>query len=442
VLPTIPVQPHSLDDYAAHAGEAAVERLREAARPLKGARFLHLNSTAFGGGVAELLYTQVPLMHDLGIEATWAVLEGSDDFFAVTKDVHNGLQGADIAWTPEKESIYWERIRANASELDAEFDVVFVHDPQPAGLIRVLEEAGARRGAWAWRCHIDMSAPNAAVWAFFEPLVNRYDAAVFTMEDFAQPGIRNPRVAFIPPSIDPTSSKNHELHEETIREILVTYGIDTDRPIVSQVSRFDPWKDPLGVIAAYRLARQELPDLQLGLVGSMALDDPQAWEIYREMQSASRGDHLIHIFTNLIGVGNVEVNAFQRLSGVVVQKSIREGFGLVVSEALWKGTPVVGGRTGGIPLQMADGSGGILVDSVEECAEGIVRLLRDPEAAHAMAEAGRERVRERFLLPRLLLEELSLVAALLSDRPVPARDPEADRYLAARQGSEASGPSE
>jgi trehalose synthase len=410
VLPTIPVQPHRLDDYAADAGEAAVERLREAARPLKGARMLHLNSTAFGGGVAELLYTQVPLMHDLGIEATWAVLEGSDEFFAVTKDVHNGLQGADISWTPDKESIYWERMRANAAELDSEFDVVFVHDPQPAGLIHVLEEAGARAGAWAWRCHIDMSAPNAAVWAFFEPLVNRYDAAVFTMEEFAQPGVRGPRVAFISPSIDPTSSKNHELHEETIREILVAYDIDTERPIVSQVSRFDPWKDPLGVIDAFRIARERVPGLQLIMAGSMASDDPEGIQYLDLTEEHRNSDPDIHLFTNLQNVGNIEINAFQRASAVVIQKSTREGFGLVVSEGMWKGRPVIGGNVGGIRLQVEDGVNGFLVGSVDECAERMVRVLEDEELRSRMGRAAHERVRERFLSTRELEDYCRLLS--------------------------------
>ncbi len=410
MLPTIPVQPRRLEDYAADAGETAVERLREAARALKGARLLHLNSTAFGGGVAELLYTQVPLMHDLGIEATWAVLEGSDEYFAVTKDVHNGLQGADIAWTPEKESIYWERMRANAAELDTDFDVVFVHDPQPAGLIRVLEEAGARTGAWAWRCHIDMSAPNAAVWSFFEPLVNRYDAAVFTMEDFAQPGIRGPRVAFIPPSIDPTSSKNHELHEETIREILVAYDIDTERPIVSQVSRFDPWKDPLGVIDAYRAARERIPGLQLIMAGSLASDDPEGIQYLDLTEEHRDSDPDIHLFTNLQNVGNIEINAFQRASAVVIQKSTREGFGLVVSEGMWKGRPVIGGNVGGIRLQIEDGVNGFLVASVDECADRMVGLLEDEELRSRMGRAAHERVRERFLSTRELEEYCRLLS--------------------------------
>jgi trehalose synthase len=210
VLPTVPVPPRSLDDYATDAGEQVVWELREAAEPLRGARILHVNSTAFGGGVAELLYTQVALLQDLGIETTWAVLEGGEEFFAVTKAMHNGLQGAEVAWTPEMQTVYRQCLARNADAIDQEFDIVFVHDPQPAGLIDFFEERGSRPEAWIWRCHIDLSSTNRAVWSFFEPSVNRYDAAIFTMPDFAQPGL-HPRLAFIPPSIDPTSAKNVEL---------------------------------------------------------------------------------------------------------------------------------------------------------------------------------------------------------------------------------------
>jgi len=412
VLPTIPVPPRRLDDYVADAGDEAVERLREAARPLKGARLLHVNSTAFGGGVAELLYTHVPLFIDLGIEATWAVLQGSDDFFGVTKAVHNGLQGAGIDWTQEMGSVYWERIRANAAELDGGYDVVFVHDPQPAGLLSVFEDDRRRDGRWVWRCHIDMSAPSPPVWSFFEPLVNRYDAAIFTMEAFSQPGIRGPRVAFIPPSIDPTSSKNAELHEETVREIVHAYGIDPERPIVSQVSRFDPWKDPLGVIDAYRIAKEQIPGLQLIMAGSMASDDPEGLQYLDLTEEHRAGDPDIHLLTNLHNVGNTEINAFQRASAVVIQKSTREGFGLVVAEGMWKHRPVIGGNVGGIRLQIEDGVNGFLVDSTEECAARMVELLDDADLRSRMGLAAHERVRTRFLSTRELEDDLTLLAEL------------------------------
>jgi trehalose synthase len=410
VLATVPVPPKRLDDYVDAAGQEAVDRLREVARPLAGSRILMLNSTAFGGGVAELLFTQVALLEDLGIETTWAVLEGSDEYFGVTKAVHNALQGAPIAWTPKMEAVYRERIKANAAELTETFDVVFVHDPQPAALIEVLEDEGRKQGRWLWRCHIDLSTPYAPVWAFFEPFVNRYDAAIFTMEAFLQPGVTTP-VAFVPPSIDPISAKNAPINDETVHEVLAVYGIDPQRPMITQVSRFDPWKDPLGVIDAFRLAREIHPDLQLVMVGSMASDDPEGMEFLDRTEAHRDGDPDIHLLTNLHQVGNLEVNAFQSASAVVVQKSTREGFGLVVSEGMWKGKPVVGGAVGGITLQIEDGVSGYLVDSVEYCAARVSELIGDPDLRDRMGRAGRERVRERFLCLREIEDYLRLISA-------------------------------
>jgi trehalose synthase len=410
VLATVPVPPKRLDDYVGSAGEEAVERLREAAKPLVGARLLQLNSTAFGGGVAELLHTQVALLQNLGIETTWAVLQGSDEYFAVTKAVHNALQGAEVDWTTQMASTYWERIVANAAELSDDYDVYLIHDPQPAAVIRVLEEEGRRRGTWLWRCHIDLSSPHTPVWDFFEPIVNRYDAAIFTMEDFAQPGVNGPELAFIPPSIDPLSTKNCPVSEETVREVLTAFGVDPERPIVSQVSRFDPWKDPLGVIDAYRLVREEFAGVQLVMIASLAHDDPEGMQYLDLTEEHRAGDPDVHLLTNLDGVGNQEVNAFQRASDVIVQKSTREGFGLVVAEGMWKDKPVVGGDVGGIRLQISEGETGFLVDSVEACAARVADLLRDPTLRARMGAKGRERVRERFLSLREVEDYLRLIA--------------------------------
>jgi len=412
MLPTVPLADKHVDEYSAPAGEEAVERLRKAARPFAGATMLHLNSTAYGGGVAELLQSQLPLLNDLGIQATWALLEGSDQYYAVTKTVHNALQGAEVPWTDEMRGAYWDRIRANATEFTDGYDYVFVHDPQPAAVLTVLEEEGRRSGRWIWRCHIDLSTPFRPVWEFFEPIVNRYDAAIFTTEDFAQPGVINPTLAFIPPSIDPCSTKNLDLANETIADVLQTYGIDPDRPIVVQVSRFDPWKDPLGVIDAFRLARKECPDLQLILAGSMAHDDPEGMRFLDLTEEHRAGDPDIHLLTNVHNVGNLEINAFQRASTVVVQKSIREGFGLVVAEGMWKDKPVIGGNVGGIRLQITDGETGFLVDSVERCAERIVQLLGDPDLGRTIGRAARERVRDRFLTLRELEDYLGLMTSL------------------------------
>jgi trehalose synthase len=412
VLPTVPVPPKRLDDYREAAGDDAVERLREAARPLRGLRLLQLNSTAFGGGVAELLFTHVPLLNDLGIRTTWHTLEGSPEFFTVTKFAHNGLQGAEVPWTEDMEQIYLDRMRHNAKELTAKADATFVHDGQGAALITLMEEEGRRRGCWIWRCHVDLSAPDPEVWGFFAGHVARYDAAVFTMKEYAQPGLTGPRIAIIPPSIDPLSAKNIYVDDETVYGILHRYGIDRQRHIVTQVSRFDQWKDPVGVIEAFRRARKEVPEVQLVLVGSMAHDDPEGWH-YLELTASHRdNDPDIYLLTNFEQVGNLEVNALQRASSVVLQKSIREGFGLTVAEAMWKERPVIGGAVGGIRLQIEDGKTGFLVDSVEDCAARIADLLRDDRLRSRMGRAARRRVAKRFLTLRELEDHVNLLASL------------------------------
>jgi trehalose synthase len=421
---TVDVGPRSLQTYRGVAPDTVLDDLIRVADELRGVRVLHLNATPYGGGVSELLRSGVPLLNDLGLVAEWKIISGNDPFFQVTKTVHNGLQGAAQGLTAEDRAVFQESTERNAALLQEQYDLVFVHDPQPAGILRLHGRGDAR---WVWRCHIDTSHPNPEVWEFIRGYLDDYDAAVFTMREFVPPDFPIERVEIMPPAIDPLSPKSMELPEETAREVLAWIGIGPDRPLITQVSRFDPWKDPLGVIAAYRLVRQQVPDLQLALVGSMALDDPEGWEVYREIRGASESDPLIHVFTNLTGVGNIEVNAFQRVADVVVQKSIREGFGLVVSEALWKGTPVVGGRAGGIPLQMSDGDGGYLVNGVEECAGAIGRLLGDAEHARELGARGRERVREHFLLPRLLLNELMLMAELLEGRPTLADRPDVRR---------------
>ena len=395
--------------YELSAGGESVAQLRELAAPLKGARILHVNATPYGGGVAEILRSEIPLLRDLGLVADWKLITGDDAFFSVTKAMHNGLQGATRELTPAQQETYLTHSARNASLLEERYDLIVVHDPQPLAL---LELHGRDEARWIWRCHIDTSDPNPQIWGFLRPYLSGYDAAVFTLGSFAPPDAPVGRVEIIPPAIDPESPKNMQLDRRTAQRVLAWIGVDAGKPLVTQVSRFDPWKDPLGVIEAYRIVRGEVPDLQLALVGSMALDDPEGWEIYRRIQEAAKADPNIRLFTNLTGVGNVEVNAFQRLSDVVIQKSIREGFGLVVSEALWKGTPVVAGRAGGIPLQMR-GGGGFLIDSVEECAEKTLRLLRHPEEGETLGARGRDLVRERFLLTRLIADELRLYGALL-----------------------------
>ena len=289
-----------------------------------------------------------------------------------------------------------------------------VHDPQPLALPRLH---GRGDTAWVWRCHIDSSQPHPAVWARLRPLLAPYDAAVFTLGAFVPPDLPTSRVEIIPPAIDPLSPKNMPIDDGFATSVLDWIGGDTARPLLVQVSRFDPWKDPLGVIAAYRTVKEQMPGVQLALVGSMALDDPEGWRVYEQITAAAADDPDISLFTNLTGVGNIEVSAFQRHADVVIQKSLREGFGLVVSEAVWKGTPVVAGRAGGIPLQLPDGVGGHLVDTTEQCAQAVLELLADSTSAHRLAAAGHGLMRERFLLPRLIGDELRLITSLLGHTP-------------------------
>jgi trehalose synthase len=409
MLESVDVGSRTLHSYRGAAPDHVLDDLIQEAERLRGARVLHVNATPYGGGVSELLRSVVPLLNDLGVVADWRIIRGDERFFAVTKAMHNGLQGAPLELTEAQQSTYLQISRENATAFAEEYDFVFMHDPQTAA---ILPLRGKGRARWIWRCHIDTSAPNPQVWAFLRPFLSGYDAAIFTMAEFAPPGMPTRKIEIIPPAIDPGSPKNLPLPADTARQVLEWLGVRSDRPLVTQISRFDAWKDPLGVIEAYRTVREAVSDLQLVLAGSLALDDPEGWEVYRAIREEAGGDPRIHVFTNLVGVGNIEVNALQMLSDVVVQKSIREGFGLVVSEALWKGTPVVAGRAGGIPLQMADGVGGILVDDVEECAVALRTLLTDRERARTLGAAGRDRVREHFLMPRLVLNHLRLMREL------------------------------
>ncbi|HEY7966755.1 MAG TPA: glycosyltransferase [Solirubrobacteraceae bacterium] len=406
----------TLDAYEGVVPDAILTTLRERAAELRGARILHINATPYGGGVSELLRSGVPLLRGLGLHVDWSVIGGNADFFHATKAIHNALQGATRPLTTGERSAYRDCVSENAATLNRDYDFVFIHDPQPVGLLQAAGKGSAR---WVWRCHIDTSEPNPDAWRFLEPYLEGFDAAVFTMPEFVPPAMPVPHVAVIAPAIDPLSPKNMELDRHAATQIVDWIGLDLPGRLITQISRFDPWKDPLGVIDAYRIVREEIGNLQLALVGSMALDDPEGWEVYGQVTDAVEDDPLIHVYTNLTGVGNVEVNAFQRLSELTVQKSIREGFGLVVSESMWKGTPVVAGHAGGIPLQMSGGVGGRLVHDTDQCAAAIIELLSDRDLAAQLGESGRQRVREHFLLPRMLIDEVTLLQTLAAAAPPP-----------------------
>jgi trehalose synthase len=412
LLQLVNVGHKSLADYATIATRGLMDQIRTLAEPLAGKRILHLSATAFGGGVAEINYTLIPLMQSAGLEVEWRIIRGAEEFYNVTKTIHNALQGNPQNLTDEQREIFVRYQRLNAEEFQDEYDFVVIHDPQPVGIIDFVPNSQA---LWIWRGHIDFSTPNARVFDFVLPSIRRYDAAIFHMREYVPRGEGLPPCYIWPPAIDPLAPKNMALSVEDAAYIVDQFGIDVERPLFTQVSRFDPWKDPLGVIDAYRLVKKRFPDVQLALVGSMAHDDPEGWDYYNQTVAYAEGDPDVYILSNLNNVGSVEVNAFQVHSAGVIQKSIREGFGLTVTEGLWKTRPTVAGRVGGIVAQIQDGETGWLVDSAEECAEACIEILRDPQEARQRALRGKEYVRRHFLTPRLLRDWLALFNQLLGN---------------------------
>jgi trehalose synthase len=409
MLEKVQLREKSLEAYRGIVSEDLLTDIVDLASELRGAKVVHINATPFGGGVAEMLQSLVPLMCDVGLDAEWQVIAGEAEFFNVTKAFHNGLQGMDLPLTDDMREIWQRYNMTNAQIFEGEYDFVVVHDPQPAGLRHFHGNTTGRH--WIWRSHIDTSHPNSAYWEFIVPFLRPYQAGIFSMSQYVGDGLAFPELAIMHPSIDPLSAKNRPLSPERAKQIVHSLGVDTNRPLISQVSRYDPWKDPLGVIDCYRLVKSSLPEVQLVLMASMASDDPEGWDYLRLTQEHAGDDpdiHSLHFERN----NDLEVNAFQTFSGVVVQKSVREGFGLVVTEALWKGQAVVGGDVGGIPLQIIDGETGFLVSSVEECSEKVLYLLHNREEAKEMGAKAREHIRRNFLTPRHLKDYLELFRKL------------------------------
>jgi trehalose synthase len=401
-----------LKDYEGIVKEEQIQCVRALGDRLKGKSITHVNSTAFGGGVAEILHSLVPLMRDAGLDVHWEVIKGGIDFFTVTKKIHNGLQGMNISLTKEEEHTYLEYNKMNSELSILDTDFVMVHDAQPAALIQFYPNKNNR---WVWRCHVDLSTPNLAVWGFLEPYISQYDAAVFTAKQYVVPSLNVPTLTIRPPSINPLSEKNRELTDSEVLDVLQRFDIKPDQPIITQVGRFDPWKDPSGCIDVYRIVKKQLPNVQLLLIAGMATDDPEGW-IYLEKTARHAGeDQDIHFLTDLKGVKEHEVNAFQHASQVVLQMSTREGFGLTVAEALWKGVPVVGRRVGGIPLQIIDGENGYLVDTTEQAAERTIHLLKNRDLATKMGVNGKEYVRENFLILCQLRDYMVLLNSFVEE---------------------------
>lgn len=388
-----------IEDYLPLIGAEALERILKKAKPLQDLHVVNVNSTYYGGGVAELLGSMTILMNSVGIKTGWRVIQGSPDFFSITKKMHNALQGGEINLTDRKKQIYEEVVYENAIRNHLEHDLVIIHDPQPLPMI----DHYRKRGPWIWRGHVDLSAPNPELWDYFSPLVEKYDAVIFSIKEYAQK-LNTPQLFFMP-AIDPFSIKNHALSEAEIDERLEHHNIPTDLPLVVQVSRFDIWKDPQGVVEAFKIARKEV-DCTLVLLGNVATDDPEGPEIYESLLECQEERIII-----LSVQDSALVNALQSRAAVVLQKSLREGFGLTVAEAMWKGTPVIGGNVGGIRYQIEDGVNGFLVNTVEEAAARIVQLVKDKALRRRLGEAGRESVRQKFLLSRNLEQYLDLFNA-------------------------------
>lgn len=393
-----------IEEYAPIVGQATIYELFRLARQLEGKTIQNINSTAVGGGVAEILSRMMPLLKQLGLNARWDVIKGNEKFYAVTKKFHNGLHGVPVEVSREEYDWFLEINRQNAEELDFA-DIVFVHDPQPIGLIEKRASIGRN---WVWRCHIDSSQPNKTIWKFLERYITMYDAAVFSAPAFEA---RLPiRQVLISPSIDPLSDKNKELPEDVINATFERYGIDRSRPVITQISRFDFLKDPLGVIRAYKMAKRSM-DMQLVLAGGGATDDPEGPMIMEQVKEEADKDKDIFVLF-LPPSSDLEINALQRGSTIVLQKSLREGFGLTVSEALWKGKPVIAGAVGGIPLQIRHQYSGILTHSIEGTAQWIKRLLSEPEFAAKLGANGREHIRNNFLITRHIKDYLLLFLSL------------------------------
>jgi trehalose synthase len=394
-----PPETRSINQYTDVIGREAVDEIKKLASKVEGATITHVNSTRFGGGVAEILKSLVPLANSVGLKVKWQVMTGTPDFFKVTKSFHNGLQGMAIPLTNSMKEIYINFNRDYANELDVDSDVIFIHDPQPAALIEFLRHDDTK---FLWRCHIDLTNANLVYWDFIRQFASKYDGLIFSLDRYVREDVSHKKIFIIPPSIDPLSDKNKPLSPDDVLKTLERFGLDPDRPIVTQVARFDYWKDPLGVIECYKLVKKRVPETQLLLVGSMPQDDPEGEEWYKKTLEMANGFADIHVLTDRDGVADIEVNAFQRATNVAIQKSLREGFSLSVTEALWKGTPVVATRAGGIPLQVIDGITGFLINGINDAADKIVYLLKRGYIARILGMEGREHIKKNFLITRHL----------------------------------------
>jgi len=394
-----------IEDYIPIVGKSSIDELFLLAEKLKGKSVQNINSTSVGGGVAEILRRMIPLLRELGVNVWWDVIKGDDRFFHITKKIHNSLHGVDLEITKEEFDYFLQINRENSYEFSNYGDIVFIHDPQPIAIVERKREIGRK---WIWRCHIDFTSPKNETWEFLRSFIEKYDCAVFSAPSFSRK--ISIRQVLISPSIDPLSEKNKEIPKEKINEICERFGIDRRKPIITQISRFDYLKDPIGVIKAYRLVKEHI-DCQLVLAGGGATDDPEGMKVLEEVKNEAKGDPDIHVLFLPPG-SDIEINALQRASTVILQKSLREGFGLTVAEALWKGKPVVASAVGGIPLQIAHKYSGILTHTIEGTAFWIKQLINEPIFAKRLGENGREHIKNNFLITRHIREYLLLFLSM------------------------------
>jgi len=415
MLPYVRTPVRKIEEYKDIIPRQLLEEIKTLAKSLRGLKVIMINATPRGGGVAEILRSLVPLMKGVGLEAHWHVIPPGRKFFGLTKEIHNALQGKEYTLSSHSRRLYqYHMERAAKAMLDMKSDIWVLHDPQPVGIIHYLPNFHPSIS----HIHIDTSQPNKETWHFLEPFLLRYDKIIFSSKDFVAKTLPRKKVIVFPPAIDPLSNKNQPLRLETAKKILENFGIDPKKPLISQVSRFDPWKDPLGVISAYYVAKKKIPNLQLALAGLfLALDDPEAMKIFKEVRKWAEGDPNIFLFAQPQELGslkvNVFINALQVSSDVILQKSTKEGFGLSVTEAMWKGKAVIGGKVGGIKIQIENGKNGFLVSSPEEAAKRIVQLLQNPQLSKKLGLAAHQTVKEKFLMPRFLRDYLKLFKELV-----------------------------
>lgn len=408
MLEPVELKPKKFADYQEIIGDELYNEVLKLSKKLAGKRILHINATARGGGVAEILHSMVPILQDLGIRAEWQTIEANREFFVTTKNIHNSLQGFDTGLNAMDWRFYESVNQELAAELKPDqWDIIVTHDPQPAAIIKYAAKATCQ---WVWRCHLDVSHPAEAARQHFSKYLRGYDGAIFTLDEYFFGDFGDCKTGVIPVAIDPLSPKNQPMGDKEARSIVSRYGLDPARPFIVQVSRFDPWKDPEGVIKAWQLAKAQVPKLQLVLVGNTADDDPQSAEILKHVRRLDRADDDLHIVAD--EADDRAVQAFQTTADVVIQKSIREGFGLTVAEALWAKTPVVATKVGGIPMQIEDGVSGFLADGVVETANQIIKLVHNPKLRKQMGAAGHKHIREHFLLPRLIRDHLKFISSL------------------------------